>query len=94
MHMIGYKGAAARDNPLLPFFSDPQLDLGGEELDHHLPAAHRLHLALSQPRQRGRRRRREQGTQRHLQPDDLGGQGCNSIDIPFVTVSLPEPSGN
>ena len=32
-------------------FSDPQLDLGGEELDHHLPAAHRLHHALHEGRQ-------------------------------------------
>lgn len=42
----------------VPFhFTDAELDLGREELHHHLPPPHRLHLALSQQGQQGRRRR-------------------------------------
>ena len=55
----------------VPFhFTDAELDLGREELHHHLPPPHRLHLALSQPGQ-GRRRRQK----RPNQPDLLGRGG-------------------
>ena len=45
------------DDNILLFFADSQLHIGGKELDHHFPTAHRLDLQLPGQRQHGQQER-------------------------------------
>ena len=56
---------------ILFFFADSQLHIGGKELDHHFPTAHRLDLQLPGQRQYGQQERLRKRLSRAKQEEDV-----------------------
>ena len=57
---------------ILFFFADSQLHIGGKELDHHFPTAHRLDLQLPGQRQYGQQERLRKRLSRAKQEEEQG----------------------